>query len=140
MQKQCVRGRGQAPPLRWLRPPRTRPFMRLAVGAGLAPALLLLPFLLLTLSAASPTFWTVSTQADFLKGDADDISIDTDGRLSLGPSASTLAETSAPFLWTILAGADGTIWAGSGNEGQVLKVTKDGKLSVFFDAQELEVH
>ena len=32
------------------------------------------------------------------------------------------------------------MWAGSGNEGQVLKVTKDGKLSTFFDAAELEVH
>ncbi len=92
------------------------------------------------LGAASATFWTVSTQADFLKGDAEDVSIDSDGRLFLGPSPSLVAETSAPFLWTAIVGADGTMWAGSGNEGQVLKVSKDGKLSVFFDATELEVH
>jgi WD40 repeat protein len=92
------------------------------------------------LGAASATFWTVSTQADFLKGDAEDVSIDSDGRLFLGPSPSLVAETSAPFLWTAILGADGTMWAGSGNEGQVLKVTKDGKLSTFFDAPELEVH
>jgi hypothetical protein len=92
------------------------------------------------LGAASATFWTVSTQADFLKGDAEDVSIDSDGRLFLGPSPSVVAETSAPFLWTVIEGADGTMWAGSGNEGQVLKVTKDGKLSTFFDASELEVH
>lgn len=90
--------------------------------------------------AATPTFWTVSTQADFLKGDVEDLSIDSDGRMFPGPSASLLAETAAPFLWTVVAGADGTLWAGSGNEGQVLKVAKDGKLSTFFDAQELEVH
>ena len=76
----------------------------------------------------------MSTQADFLKGDAEDLSIDSDGRLFLGPSPSVVAETSAPFLWTVIDGADGTMWAGSGNEGQVLKVTKDGKLSTFFDA------
>jgi WD40 repeat protein len=92
------------------------------------------------LGAASATFWTVSTQADFLKGDAEDVSIDSDGRLFLGPSPSLVAETSAPFLWTAILGADGTMWAGSGNEGQVLKVSKEGKLSVFFDAAELEVH
>jgi hypothetical protein len=92
------------------------------------------------LGAASATFWTVSTQADFLKGDAEDVSIDSDGRLFLGPSPSLVAETSAPFLWTAILGADGTLWAGSGNEGQVLKVSKDGKLSIFFDATELEVH
>ena len=90
--------------------------------------------------AATPTFWTVSTQADFLKGDVEDLSIDNDGRVFLGPSASLVAETAAPFLWTVHAGADGTLWAGSGNEGKVLKITKDGKLTTFFDAPELEVH
>jgi WD40 repeat protein len=93
-----------------------------------------------TLLAAMPTFWTVSTQADFLKGDVDDLSIDSDGRVFPGPSASLLAETAAPFLWTVIAGSDGSLWAGSGNEGQVLKIDKDGKLSTFFDSAELEVH
>jgi hypothetical protein len=92
------------------------------------------------LLASAPTFWTVSTQTDFLKGDVEDLSIDSDGRVFLGPSASLLAETAAPFLWTVVGGPDGTLWAGSGNEGQVLKVGKDGRLSTFFDAPELEVH
>jgi len=93
-----------------------------------------------SLLAAAPTFWNVSTQADFLKGDVEDLSIDSDGRVFPGPSASLLAETAAPFLWTVVTGSDGTLWAGSGNEGQVLKIGKDGKLSTFFDAAELEVH
>jgi hypothetical protein len=92
------------------------------------------------LAAATPTFWIVSTQPDFLKGDVEDLSIDSDGRMFLGPTASVLAETAAPFLWTVTGGPDGTFWAGSGNEGQVLKVGKDGTLSTFFDAPELEVH
>jgi sugar lactone lactonase YvrE len=91
-------------------------------------------------SAAAPTFWTVATQADFLKGDVENLSIANDGRIFLGPTATQLAETAAPFLWRIVAGADGTIWAGSGNEGHVLRVTPDGKLSTFFDSPELEVH
>ena len=74
-----------------------------------------------SLVAATPTFWTVSTQADFLKGDVEDLSIDSDGRVFLGPSTSLLAETAAPFLWTVVAGADGTLWAGTGNEGKVLQ-------------------
>ncbi len=92
------------------------------------------------LVAATPTFWTVSTQADFLKGDVENLSIDSDGRVFPGPSASVLAETAAPFLWTVVAGPDGILWAGTGNEGQVLKLGKDGKLATFFDASELEVH
>ena len=91
-------------------------------------------------SAAVPTFWTVGTQADFLKGDVENLSIDSDGRVLLGPSASLVAETSAPFLWTLHTSADGTIWAGSGNEGKLLRIGKDGKSTAFFDAGELEVH
>ena len=87
-----------------------------------------------------PTFWTVATQSDFLKGDVEDLSIDSDGRVFLGPSTSLVAETAAPFLWTVVAGADGTLWAGTGNEGKVLKIGKDGKVATFFDATELEVH
>ncbi len=60
----------------------------------------------------APTFWTVSTQADFLKGDVEDLSIDSDGRVFLGPSPALVAETAAPFLWTVLARPDGTLWAG----------------------------
>jgi WD40 repeat protein len=107
-----------------------------------APALACLGGLLLTaaLHAAAPTFWTVSTQTDFLKGDVEDLSIDSDGRVLLGPSASLVAETSAPFLWTVISGPDGSLWTGSGNEGKVLKVSKDGTLTTFFDAPELEVH
>jgi hypothetical protein len=92
------------------------------------------------LGAAMPTFWTVSTQTDFLKGDVEDLSIDSDGRVFLGPSTSLVAETAAPFLWTVVSSADGTLWAGTGNEGKVLKVGKDGKVATFFDATELEVH
>jgi sugar lactone lactonase YvrE len=87
-----------------------------------------------------PTFWTVATQGDFLKGDVEDLSIDSDGRVFLGPSTSLVAETAAPFLWTLVAGTDGTLWAGTGNEGKVLKIGKDGKAATFFDATELEVH
>ena len=90
--------------------------------------------------AAGPTFWTVGTQADFLKGDVQDLSIDSDGRLLLGPTASVVAETAAPFLWTLHVSPDGTLWTGSGNEGKLLRIGKDGRANTFFDAGELEVH
>src|SRR5829696_1739316 len=96
--------------------------------------------LLAAAHAASPAFWTVATQADFLKGDVQDLSIDSDGRVLLGPAASVVAETAAPFLWTLQASADGTLWTGSGNEGKLLRVGRDGRATTFFDAGELEVH
>ena len=91
-------------------------------------------------SASAATFWTVATQTDFLKGDVENLSIDSDGRVFLGPATTQVAETAAPFIWTLLPGADGALWAGTGNEGQVLKIARDGKTSTFFDAPEMEVH
>jgi hypothetical protein len=92
------------------------------------------------ISASAPTFWTVSTQTDFLKGEVENLSIDSEGRVFLGPATTQVAETSAPFLWTLLAGPDGTLWAGTGNEGQVLRIGRDGRTTTFFDAAEMEVH
>jgi hypothetical protein len=114
----------------------TRPFFLRALATGALAAGLLTAVPL----ASTPTFWTVSSQSDFLKGDVENLSIDSDGRMFLGPAAAQLAETSAPFLWTLIAGSNGDLWAGSGNEGQVLRIAKDGTVSTFFDAQELEVH
>ncbi|MGH9313212.1 MAG: hypothetical protein ACRD1S_08445 [Vicinamibacterales bacterium] len=90
--------------------------------------------------AATPTFWLVATQVDFLRGEADHLSIDSDGRLTLGPATELVAETTAPFLWTLVPAPDGGYWAGSGNEGKVYRVDRGGKLTEFFDAPELEVH
>jgi hypothetical protein len=91
-------------------------------------------------SAASATFWIVATQAEFLKGDATSLSIDSDGRLALGPALEQVAETSAPVLWAVIPAPDGGYFAGSGNEGKVFRIDKSGRASVLFDAGELEVH
>src|SRR5213593_4007044 len=90
--------------------------------------------------ASQPKFFQAATQGDFLKGDVENLSIDIHGRLVLGPATELVYETSAPFVWSIVAGADGSLFIGTGNEGKVFRVDADGKGSVFFDAAELEAH
>jgi hypothetical protein len=94
----------------------------------------------LGVQAAAPTFWQVSTESEFLKGEVENLSIDSYGRLTLGPTATPVYESSAPFLWTLISAPDGSTYAGTGNEGQVFKTDAAGKTTVFFDAEELEVH
>lgn len=108
------------------------------VCAALTAAALLVPG---SARAATPAFWQVSTQADFLKGEVvESILVDADGRLALGPASTLVHEAASPFLWTVATAPDGSMFVGAGNEGQVLKVAPDGKTSTFFDAPELEVH
>jgi sugar lactone lactonase YvrE len=90
--------------------------------------------------AAMPTFWQVSTESEFLKGDVENLSIDSYGRLTLGPTATPVYESNAPFVWALVGAPDGTTYAGTGNEGQVFKTDPAGKTSMFFDAEEIEVH
>ena len=90
--------------------------------------------------AALPTFWHVSTEAEFLQGEVENLSVDSYGRLTLGPTTRPAYESNAPFLWTLVSAPDGSLFVGSGNEGQVVRIDANGKGAVFFDAEELEVH
>ena len=95
---------------------------------------------LLPIRASSPKFFLTATQSDFLKGDVENLSIDSRGQLTLGPVTDLVYETSAPFLWSMVAAADGTLFVGTGNEGKVFRVDPQGRGSLFFDSAELEAH
>jgi hypothetical protein len=90
--------------------------------------------------AALPTFWQVSTESELLRGEVENLAIDSFGRLTLGPTSSTIYDVSAPFLWTVITASDGSLYAGSGNEGQVYRIDSSSRGTVFFDSDELEVH
>jgi hypothetical protein len=103
-------------------------------------AVVLAALAVVSLHASSPKFFQAATQNDFLKGDVDNLSIDNNGQLTLGPATELVFETAAPFLWSMIAQPDGTLFIGTGNEGKVFRVDPQGKGSMFFDSTELEVH
>ena len=92
------------------------------------------------LRASSPKFFMAATQADFLKGELENLSVDSRGQLTLGPASDLVYETPSPFLWTIVPAPDGTLYVGTGNDGRVFKVDPQGRGSLVFDAAELEIH
>jgi hypothetical protein len=89
---------------------------------------------------ATPGFWHAATQADFLRGDVEHLSIDEHGRLMLGPETRRIHEAGVPFVWTMLPGPDESLFLGTGNEGKVMRVDRTGAGAVFFDSTEMEVH
>ncbi len=90
--------------------------------------------------SAAPGFWQAATQADFLRGEVDQLSIDEHGRLTLGPALTRVFDPSVSVVWTLAAAKDGTTYLGTGNDGKVFKVSSDGKGELFYDSSELEVH
>jgi hypothetical protein len=108
---------------------------RTLIGAALAASALAVS----TLSAA-PGFWQAATQADFLRGEVDQLSVDEHGRLTLGPELTRVYDAGVPFVWTVLPGTDGSLFLGTGNDGKVIRVDRAGQGTVFFDSTEMEVH
>src|SRR4029453_4692039 len=93
---------------------------------------------LLPLQASTPKFFQAATQSDFLKGDVENLSIDSNGQLTLGPMTELVYETSAPFLWAMAPAPDGSLFVGPGTEGKVYLIDGQGKGSVSVDSTELE--
>src|SRR5688572_15626466 len=89
--------------------------------------------------ASQPQFWDIEGARDFLEGETDGLSVDSEGRMRLAPATRALADTEAPYVWTLARDGKGTLYAGTGNDGKVFKV-EGGKATVLYDAPELEVH
>jgi hypothetical protein len=90
--------------------------------------------------SAGPQFWRAATQADFLKGELDQLAVDEHGRLMLGPGLTRVFDAAVPFVWTAVPGPGGTVYLGTGNDGKVFRVEAGGRGAVFYDAPELQVH
>jgi hypothetical protein len=102
-------------------------------------ALLLVLLAALGALAAQPQFWRVEGARDFLEGELEGLSVDSEGRVKLAPALKLLHDTEAPTVWCLARDAKGAVYAGTGNDGKIFRV-EAGKGALFFDAPELEVH
>ena len=93
----------------------------------------------LLLHATSARFWRTSTQADFIKGELVDLSLDANGHLLLAPTTDVIYEATGPFAWSLNGNADGLL-LGTGNIGTVVSVDPQGVVNLAFEAEELDVH
>jgi WD40 repeat protein len=89
--------------------------------------------------AAQPQFWKIEGARDFLDGDTEGLSIDSEGRVRLAPATERLYDPESPYVWSLARNAQGVLFAGTGNDGRIFRI-EGGKGRVFFDAPELEVH
>lgn len=93
----------------------------------------------LPVHAAGPSRWEISSSDQWMAGRGEQVAVTRDGRLTLGPAVRVIHEDASPALWTAATGPDGTLYVGTGNDGQVVAVSGD-KTRVFWDSEELQVH
>jgi hypothetical protein len=78
------------------------------------------------------------SQAGFLAGTLEGVSVDSLGRMELAPRAERVTSLSEPFLLSAAAHPDGWV-VGTGNAGKVLLIDRKGQVSELFTATEPEV-
>lgn len=90
--------------------------------------------------AESTRYWEQSSYQNLAKGTPDGIAVSSDGTLRLGPHFDLIKETDSAYLWAIEQDAQKNVYVAAGSPARIYKVTPKGQISVFFEAQELEIH
>ena len=89
-------------------------------------------------AASEVRFFRMNSRKAFLGGTLDGLSVDPLGTLRLADRAARLATIGEPFLFSAAPHPDGWV-LGTGNDGKVILVRRDGEVSTLFSAPEPEV-
>ncbi len=93
----------------------------------------------LPIGAATTTTWEINGFSDFLKGRLSGLSLTADGRLAPGPATDYQVQANQPAVWSLAAGPNGSVYAGTGHQGIVFRIDPAGKRSEVWSAPEPEV-
>jgi hypothetical protein len=105
---------------------------------ALRPALLYL--LLSAIGWAQGTrTWEQTKYDEFEKGTAHGVAISSDGNLTLAPAFEALYTSPSTYLWSLASDAQGNAYSAAGSPARVYKLTPEGKASIIFAHQELQV-
>jgi len=100
---------------------------------------LLTPTLSITAAAEGTRTWEQSKFDDLVKGTATGIAIRSSGGLELAPSFKLVYATPSTYIWAVAADDAGNVYAATGSPARVYRITPDGKSTIIFEPQELQV-
>ena len=83
--------------------------------------------------------WEQTKYDEFERGTSHGVAIGSDGTLTLAPAFNALYTSPSTYLWSLAADAQGNAYAAAGSPARVYKLTPDGKASIVFAPQELQV-
>jgi hypothetical protein len=89
-------------------------------------------------SGTQVKIFQAQSQAAFLTGTLEGVSVDSLGRIELAPRVDRVASLAEPFLLAAATHPDGWV-VGTGNAGKVLKIDRKGVITELFAAPEPEV-
>jgi hypothetical protein len=109
--------------------------IRLRSLFAIFPILILLP----PAFAEGTRTWEQSKFEDLIKGTTKGVAVRSAGGLELAPAFTALSTTPSTYIWSIAADREGRLYAAAGSPARVYRITPDGKSTVIFEPQELQV-
>src|SRR5437763_4747987 len=84
--------------------------------------------------------WSQGDLQDFEKGIIKNLSLRSDGRVTLAPHLRELFDTSSPYLWALAQDSKGNLYAGGGTNARLYRIPPDGKSKLLAEWDSLEIH
>ena len=92
------------------------------------------------LFAGETRTWTQSDYSDFERGVVRNLSMRSDGLLTLAPSSRELFDASSAYLWALTQDSKGNLYAGGGTGAKIYQIPPGGKGKLLAELDALEVH
>ena len=92
------------------------------------------------LFAGQTRTWTQGDFSDYDKAILKNLSLRSDGRLSLAPKSREVFDTGSPYLWAMAQDSKGNLYAGGGTNAKLFRIGTDGKGKLLAELDALEIH
>jgi outer membrane protein assembly factor BamB len=83
--------------------------------------------------------WEQSKFEDLAKGTANGVAIRSVGGLELAPAFKMIYASPSTYIWAVASDDAGNIYVATGAPARVYRITPDGKSTIIFEPQELQV-
>ena len=84
--------------------------------------------------------WTQSSYAEFEKGNLRNLSIRSDGRLSLAPRTTEVYDSSTAYLWALAQDSHGNLYTAGGPGAKLFRISPNSKGEKLAEFDALEIH
>jgi sugar lactone lactonase YvrE len=92
------------------------------------------------LFAGQTRTWSENDYAGFQKGSIKNLSLSSDGVLTLAPRFKEFYDSSAMYLWSLARDSKGNLYTGGGSGAKLYRIGADGKGKVLAELDALEIH
>src|SRR6266849_9211839 len=90
--------------------------------------------------ASQTRSWVETDYSDFEKGIIKNLSLRSDGRLTLAPRFEELYDSPSAYLWTLARDSKGNLYTGGGPGAKLFRISPSGEKKTVAEFQAIEIH